>query len=251
MDRKKIYIFLLPIMVGFIISQGVNANSGPSGSSTNPVIAKSYANKVFQPLKDQIALLQGEVAILKEKASGQTKPKFTDVPSTHWAYSEIQLMVEKGVISGLGGGKFGPNNPARRSELAVMLVKALKLPTAGGTADFKDVPRSHWAYAEIAAAKKAGIISGFPGGRFEPNDYVSRGQMATMLVNAYTLQRNNNASDFKDVPKSYWAYDAIQKLADNSITKGFEDQTYRPAAFVKRAEVAVFLAKAIDPARRN
>ncbi len=242
---------MLPLLLGFLISQTVHATSGVPGSSANPVVTKSYADKAFQPLKDQLNSLQVEVARLKELVSRDTPPKFKDVPSTHWAYSDIQFMAEQGIITGLGAGTFGPNKQARRCELAVMLVKALNLPTAGAEADFKDVPQKHWAYAQIAAAQKAGIISGFPGGRFNPDDYVTRGQMAAMLAKAFALQRNGKAADFKDVPKGYWAYEAIQKLADNGISKGFEDGTFRPAVFVRRAEVAVMLAKAMDPSRRN
>jgi len=242
-------LILFPVLLGFLISQLVNADPGPPGSSTNPVITKSYADKVFQPLKEQISQLQAEVARLQELASA--KQNFTDVPNTHWAYNDIRFMVKKGIITGMGDGKFGPDRPARRSELAVMLVKALELPATGPETDFKDVPRSHWAYAYIAAAQKAGIISGFPGGEFKPDENVTRAQMAVMLAKAYNLEKTGEAAGFKDVAKDYWAYEAVLKLADNKISKGFGDGTFRPRAAVRRAEVAVFLAKAMDPARRN
>jgi len=248
MQIKKRYLFVLPLLVGFIIAQAVIASSGPPGSSSNPVISKSYADKVFKPIQEQISSLQAEVAQLK---ATREQPKFTDVPSTYWAFSDIQLMTEKGIITGLGGQKFGPDNQARRCELAVMLVKALKLPTVGTETGFIDVPKGHWAGAQIAAAQKAGIISGFPGGKFKPEDYVTRGQMAMMLAKAFDLKRINRADEFIDVPISYWAYDAIQRLADNGISIGFEDKTFRPAALVRRAEAAVFLAKALDPSRRK
>ena len=250
MLKKTMYYILISMVVGFLISQAVNAATNLPGNADNPVITKSYANKVFQPLKDQIAFLQGEIAKLKEKSELGNKPKFTDVPITHWAFRDIQFMVDNGVISGLGAGKFGPSNPARRCELAVMLVKALKLSTTDIEGDFKDVPKGHWAYAQIAAAQKAGVISGFPGGLFKPNEYVTRGQMAAMIARAYSLQRNSSAVDFKDVTTDYWAYEAIQKLADNKITKGYEDLTFRPKDPVRRGEVAVFLTKALDPSRR-
>lgn len=249
MQIKKRYLFVLPLLLGFIIAQAVIASSGPPGSSSNPVISKSYADKVFKPIKEQISSLKSEVAILK--AAGDKQAQFTDVPSTYWAFSDIQYMTEKGIITGLGGQKFGPNNRARRCELAVMLVKALKLPTVGTETGFIDVPKGHWAGVQIAAAQKAGIISGFPGGKFKPEDYVTRGQMAMMLVKAFDLKRNNRADEFIDVPISYWAYDAIQRLVDNGISTGFEDKTFRPAVLVRRAEVAVFLAKALDPSRRK
>ncbi|PKM82225.1 MAG: hypothetical protein CVU89_06170 [Firmicutes bacterium HGW-Firmicutes-14] len=249
--RKKGYLLLVPVLLGFLVSQAVSAGSDVPGSSTNPVISKSYADQVLKPLQEQIDSFAVEVARLKEIASRQDLPKFIDVPTTHWGYADIQFMVEKGIISGMGDGKFAPNNPARRSEVAVMLVKALNLPINDVTADFTDVPVNHWAYAHIAAAQKAGIISGFPGGEFKPNDNVTRAQMAAMLARAYAFERNGLNLDFKDVAKDYWAYEAIGTLADNGISRGFEDGTFRPATLVRRAEVAVLLAKAMDPARRQ
>lgn len=249
MWKRKLYIVLVPLLAGFLISHAVSAVGDLPGSENNPVVTKTYADKAFQPLRDQISTLQAEVTKLKLEAANRLN--FTDLPSTHWAYNDVKYMVDRQIISGMGGGKFGTNNPARRSELAVMLVKALNLPLTSEDGEFKDVPKSHWAYAYITAAKKAGIIAGFPGGYFKPNDYVTRGQVAAMVANAFDLERTNKAEGFSDVPQTYWAYEGIQKLADNNISKGFEDKTFRPGIFVRRAEVAVLLAKAMDPARRN
>jgi hypothetical protein len=247
MLKRLSILILLPLIAGFMISQAVSATGDMPGSENSPVITRSYADKVFQSLRDQITSLQAEAAKLK----GAADPVFADLPGTHWAFNDVNYLVDKQIISGLGAGKFGTDNPARRSELSVMLVKALNLPVNDGKSAFKDVPESHWAYSYIAAVQKAGIISGFPGGYFKPNDYVTRGQIAVMLARAYSLQRTGNSPELSDVLETYWAYDGIQKLADNGISKGFEDKTYRPGLLVRRAEVAVLLAKAMDPARRN
>lgn len=251
MSRKILYLMIIPILAGFFISLAVNADSVTPGSQANPVITKSYADQALQPLKEQVDALQFEVARLKDLASRDNPVKFIDVPSTHWAYNDIQYMVEKKIISGMGDGRFGPAYPARRSELAVMIVKALGLPVTGVSAEFTDVSGGHWAYAHIAAAQKAGIISGFPGGLFKPDEYVTRGQMAVMLARAYALGESGTDPEFQDVPAGYWAYDAIRKLADSGISSGYGDGTFRPANKVNRAEVAVFLAKAMDPTRRK
>lgn len=266
MLKKWILPAVVPVLFGFMIAQAVNAGNGAPGSSTDPVISRSYADKVLLPLKNELKSLTAELASLKQSPGGSGIPgssggsggsgspggsgTFKDLPSTHWAYGDIMYMVDKGILKGLSPGVFGTDVPARRSELAVMLVKALGLSTSGLKAEFEDVPGDYWAGPYIAAAQKAGIISGFPGGQFKPDDNVTRGQMAVMLARAYSLRRTDTVSDFADVPESYWAYGSIMKLADNKITKGFEDQTFRPAVPVRRAEVAVFLAKAIDPSRR-
>lgn len=247
MLNRKVYLILIPLLVGFFAAQVVNADFGAPGSSTNPVVSKSYANKVLQPLKEQVDSLSREVSRLQETSGGL----FQDVSSSHWAYNYIRIMVEKDIVRGISPGYFGPDKPTRRAELAVMLVKALNLPLENRKLDFSDLTTGHWAYSYIAAAQKAGIISGYPDGKFKPDEYVTRGQMAVMLARAYSLERNRQAADFRDVPSSYWAYEAILKLADNRITKGYEDKTFRPGLPVRRAEVAVFLAKAADTSLRD
>lgn len=46
---------------------------------------------------------------------------FTDVPDTHWAYSYVEAMAEKGAVSGVGNGKFAPDKEVTYAEFAVML----------------------------------------------------------------------------------------------------------------------------------
>lgn len=245
--NKNLYLILIPILVGFFVSQAVNADYGVPGSSTNPVISRSYADKMLKPLKEQVSSLSAEVARLNQNSGNKV---FADVPSSHWAYDSVMFMVNKGVLKGTGPGYFSPDRPARRSEFAVIMVKALNLPIDNAKLNFKDVPTDHWAYAYIAAAYKAGLMSGFPDGAFKPDKEVTRGEMAVILARAYKFNRTETAPDFIDVPRDYWAYEAILKLADNKITKGYEDKSFRPALPVRRAEVAVFMAKSIDSSRR-
>ena len=54
--------------------------------------------------------------------------------------------------------------------------------------DIYDIPLDDswaWAYVEVAAEK--GIMQGFPGGVFKPNDKITRAQMAKMLDNLLKL----------------------------------------------------------------
>lgn len=49
---------------------------------------------------------------------------FTDVPSTHWAYSYIEEMAEKGIMEGVGNNRFNPTGKISVAEFAAMLVRA-------------------------------------------------------------------------------------------------------------------------------
>jgi hypothetical protein len=50
---------------------------------------------------------------------------------------------------------------------------------------------------------------------------------------------------FSDVPASYWGYDAIINLASRGIISGYPDGTFRPDAYISRAEFSAMLAKAL------
>jgi hypothetical protein len=50
---------------------------------------------------------------------------FTDVATSHWANPFIEYAVEKGIINGVGGGRFNPEGPVTGAQLAKMLLVAL------------------------------------------------------------------------------------------------------------------------------
>ncbi len=52
-------------------------------------------------------------------------------------------------------------------------------------------------------------------------------------------------ASFTDVPTSYWAFQYIEALKASGITQGVTPTTYEPESAVTRAQMAVFLAKAL------
>jgi hypothetical protein len=54
-----------------------------------------------------------------------------------------------------------------------------------------------------------------------------------------------NPSRFSDIPMWFWAGDDIESAADAGVVSGFPDGTYRPALPVDRAQMAVYLARAL------
>ena len=74
----------------------------------------------------------------------------------------------------------------------------------------------------------------------------------TLLIQEYQTALTYNGhskgwyGSFTDVPISFWAYEQIEKLHDLGITKGCGEDTYCPNAVVTRAEMAVFIERAIN-----
>lgn len=52
-----------------------------------------------------------------------SKPTFSDVPANHWAYDAIEDMADRGVVAGVGDGKFGPNAFVTTAQFSVMLAR--------------------------------------------------------------------------------------------------------------------------------
>jgi hypothetical protein len=52
---------------------------------------------------------------------------------------------------------------------------------------FTDVPKTHWARADIEAAAALGILLGYPDGTFRPARPVTRGEAAATFFRAMHL----------------------------------------------------------------
>ena len=92
-------------------------------------------------------------------------------------YEKAQLWSkDKGVSDGAN-----PNGTIDRAQMVTMLWRAAGQPTAGGTANFTDVPADSYYANAVSWAVEGGITTGIGGGRFDPNSTCTRGQIATFL----------------------------------------------------------------------
>lgn len=96
-------------------------------------------------------------------------------------YEKAQLWSkDKGVSDGAN-----PNGTIDRAQMVTMLWRAAGQPTAGGTANFTDVPADSYYANAVSWAVEGGITTGIGGGRFDPNSTCTRGQIATFLYRLY------------------------------------------------------------------
>jgi hypothetical protein len=56
---------------------------------------------------------------------------------------------------------------------------------------------------------------------------------------------------FQDIPPDFWAYDDISACAEAGIVGGYGDGTYSPSASVDRAQMAVYIARALAGGEEN
>ena len=84
---------------------------------------------------------------------------------------------DKGVSDGAN-----PNAAINRAQMVTMLWRAVGQPTAGGTANFTDVPTDSYYTQAVAWAVENGITTGVGNGHFDPTGTCTRAQIAAFLA---------------------------------------------------------------------
>lgn len=80
--------------------------------------------------------------------------EFSDVPTTHWAYSNIEKMQDAGIITGYVDGSFKPSSDINLAEFATIFTRIFEIPKDSESNYFVDVPSTHWAKGSIEAVRK-------------------------------------------------------------------------------------------------
>lgn len=156
---------------------------------------------------------------------------FSDVPAGHGFYKDIMALSSQGIINGFDDNSFRPEENVTRRQAAIMMLRALELPTDG-----MDV---------TVAIQKHGIMSGYTDGYFYENRPVTRAQMAIILTKAFDLTKSAPIS-FIDVHDKMKAYESIKRVVAANISKGYNNNTFRPDQPVTRQEFAALLNRALQ-----
>jgi|GEM_PF-5793793 S-layer homology domain. len=170
---------------------------------------------------------------------------YTDVPSSSWFYEAVTSLSAKHVANGVTDQQFAPGRKGSRAEVMAMLVRALNLNGNELSAPFKDVPVGVWYGKELAAAYKAGLIQGDAAGQFNPNDSITRQELAVMLLRAYKLAGGAAESSSGVAPvytdadeAAAWAKAAIAEAGTAGLMQGNGNGQFAPDRQSIRAEIA-------------
>jgi len=93
-------------------------------------------------------------------------------------------------------------------------------------------------------AVDAGVCTGAPTNDFE-GDQRPQGAACDIGADEFTTS-SSCTPPFTDVPCDHWAIDYIRAIKDAGITTGYPDGTFRPENQVTRAQMAVFIIRAIE-----
>jgi uncharacterized protein YkwD len=107
---------------------------------------------------------------------------------------------------------------------------------------FPDVPAGHPHLVPITWMASEGITVGYPDGTFKPSSSVQRGAMSAFMYRMAGEPDGPFASpDFSDVAANHPHREAIAWMAQEGITVGYPDGTFRPGAAVERGAMSAFM----------
>lgn len=150
----------------------------------------------------------------------------------------------KAYMFGYTDGTVRPNGYITRAEAAALVTRLLGLDTFASAAEpaFTDTPSS-WYNKAINAAVNRGIMKGYPDKSFRPNAPITRAEFTQMI--STIDNKPYGVAPFADVV-GHWAERPIGSEYQAGRIKGYPDGTFRPNAFITRAEAVVILNKIFE-----
>ena len=232
----------------------------------------SEAENVIKGL-DNTASVEAAIIVLKSKYGANEESysannkeahvaitSFSDIGPSHWAYKDVMIIANKGIIAGTtapvnGVGTYNPSGNVTVGEfltLSTRLVASDKIQDEGNFA--------HWAVPYYMAAIDAGLITPqqFACTPEVLNAPMTREDMAMVLVNiakanGETLKSTpgieQNISDYSKV--GVFKRDAVKQAYSNGLITGKDTSgRFDPTGVLTRAEVATVFCRVMNYTKR-
>lgn len=177
--------------------------------------------------------------------------EFSDV--SQGQYSDLYLeafdtLVEKGAVNGYPDGSFKPGYFVTRAEFVKILLKAFSIEASTNSNEvskFSDIKGTEWYAPYVIKATSLGIISGYEDNTFKPNEYVSYGELLSMVIRYLNI---NVRDVVKDEP---WFAPYMEKSRETGLVRGFASNDFNGSYNARRDNTVLITYNAqlysIDP----
>ncbi|MDY3118538.1 MAG: S-layer homology domain-containing protein [Peptoniphilus sp.] len=185
---------------------------------------QGYPDQTIRP--DQ-SITRAETAAMiarleKLDQSNTGKISFADGIDGAWYNGAVNSLVAKKVLEGYPDGSFKAENKITRAEFAKVVSELGDKAKGNGTLPFADA-KGHWAETFIQEAYLRHLITGYPDGSFQPNQAITRAEVARILNKLYDRQADEKSfaavkekvNHFSDLNKNHWAYYELVEASNN------------------------------------
>ena len=153
---------------------------------------RGVADGVFAP---EAVLTRAMLVVALARVDGaetaDAVPPFSDIPPGAWCAGAVAWAADRGLVSGVGGGRFDPDGAATREQLCTVLAAFLRcraaedrvhFPSAAVPADFSDGGEvSPSAAGAVELCRGYALVRGDGTGRFAPQAALTRAAAAAVL----------------------------------------------------------------------
>jgi hypothetical protein len=116
---------------------------------------------------------------------------------------------------------------------------------------FPDVDHTYVFYTPIMNLACDQIVSGFEDGTFQPENTVTRAQMAKFIRRAFAITEDTSCGNFPDVEPDHVFYTEITSLKCSGIVSGFEDGSFKPDEQVTRGQAMKFVMNGLRTSKND
>ena len=193
-------------------------------------------------------------------AAPAAKPHFTDVPTSHWAYTQIERAYSDGVIAGTAGnaanytGVFSPSGTLTEAQFVTIMTRAFfneELEAAKKAVG----SNAKWYAAAQKVAEDMHLLTFVQGKMDAP---ITRYDMAAIMTNimdakefsgrpglAETEATFDKIADFKSIPNSYQI--SVASVFAMGLIAGTDSKgTFSGSSYMNRAQAAVVYGRMKD-----
>lgn len=175
---------------------------------------------------------------------------FTDLAADAWYTDAVAYVYRHDLMAGYGENLFGPDDDLSRAQLCQIIYNMEGQPVTSGSSVFTDVADSAWYADAVTWAASQGIVGGYGGGLFGPEDNITREQLASILyryaqAKGYdtSVGENTNILSYTDALEiSEYAIPAMQWACGAGIMEGNAGYL-TPQGEATRAQVATMLMR--------
>jgi hypothetical protein len=195
----------------------------------NGVIGEEYKNP-----NPRITFTEGK--------TNESSHTFDDIAEDSEYADAVKYVLDSGIMTGVSENVFAPEEKLNRAMAVTAIWRAEGCPIVNYALGFGDVASDSWYTEAIRWAASEGIVNGYSDKEFNPNDIISREQLATVMWRYakykdtdVSIGENTNILSYEDFfSVSKYAVPAFQWTCGSGIMSGNTTSTLAPAEPVNR-----------------
>ncbi|MGN0149676.1 MAG: S-layer homology domain-containing protein [Clostridia bacterium] len=215
-----------------------STSPSPSVQPTEAPTTSSVSSPTPEPTEEPEFSLTPEPT---EKPAFSPTPEPTKMPelnkTEHYAY-----------VLGYPEGLIKPESNISRQEVATIFFRLLTDDTRdifyAKSNKFEDVTSDMWSNIAISTMTQARIITGYDEKSFKPANNITRAEFATIAAK-FDSGTYLGPNKFNDID-GHWASEYINRAAERGWISGYEDGSFKPDAYITRAEAMTLINNVLE-----